>query len=275
LSVRPELQVTVITLLNDESIRLPESTAVILYQVVRELLFNVVKHARTRNAEIEITRDFSLEVLGIEVRDSGHGFDPDTVFHALSQTSKFGLLNTQERIESLGGQYTIHSKPGQGTRVQITVPFAAEETAPETSVHPRFIIPSVKSEHHEGVIRVLLTDDHSIFREGLRTLLASCSDIQVAGEAENGEEAILLVQSHLPDVVVMDINMPGMNGIEATRLIKEKHPSVYVIGLSMHADQIVKNAFSEAGGDYYVMKGDSFDSLAPIIRSSQQTRGPN
>jgi DNA-binding NarL/FixJ family response regulator len=67
----------------------------------------------------------------------------------------------------------------------------------------------------------------------------------------------------------MDINMPVMNGIEATRLIKERQSSVYVIGLSMHADQIVKNGFSEAGGDVYVFKGDSFNAFAEIIRTTK------
>lgn len=272
--LRHDLQVTVTTAMTDESLRLPESTAVILYQVVRELLLNVVKHARTREAEIVIARDDALEVLAIEVKDSGLGFDPSSVFPSLTQTTQFGLLNTQERIESLGGQFTIHAEPGQGTRVRVAVPFEAEEAIPETIVPTMTPVPREEQETRGGGIRVLLTDDHSIFREGLRTLLNNCADIQVAGEAGNGEEALLLVQSLLPDVVVMDINMPGMNGIEATRLIKEQYPSVYVIGLSMHGEPIVKNAFAEAGGDYYVMKGDSFDSLAPIIRSSQQKRRP-
>lgn len=101
-------------------------------------------------------------------------------------------------------------------------------------------------------------------------MLNACPDIQVVGEAENGEQAVELVQTLHPDVVVMDINMPVMNGIEATRLIKASHPSVYIIGLSMHGDQIVTKSFAEAGGDEYVSKGDSFGSFAEVIRSSQK-----
>lgn len=100
-------------------------------------------------------------------------------------------------------------------------------------------------------------------------MLNACPDIQVVGEAENGEQAVELVQTLQPDVVVMDINMPVLNGIEATRLIKARHPSIYVIGLSMHGDQIVIKTFSEAGGDKYVNKGNSFVSFAEVIRSSQ------
>ena len=101
-------------------------------------------------------------------------------------------------------------------------------------------------------------------------MLNACPDIQVVGEAENGEQAVELVQTLHPDVVVMDINMPVMNGIEATRLIKASHPAVYIIGLSMHGDQIVTQHFAEAGGDEYVSKGDSFGSFAEVIRSSQK-----
>ncbi|MEO6203038.1 MAG: response regulator transcription factor, partial [Nitrospirales bacterium] len=107
------------------------------------------------------------------------------------------------------------------------------------------------------------------FREGLGTLLNACLDIQVVGEAENGKQAVELARTLQPDVVVMDINMPVMNGIEATRLIKDSQPSIYIIGLSMHADQVVKQGFSEAGGNRYITKGDSFTSFAEVIRSSQ------
>lgn len=117
-------------------------------------------------------------------------------------------------------------------------------------------------------IRIIIADDHSIFREGLRTLLDACSDMQVIGEAENGQQALSLVQNLNPDVAVIDINMPVMNGIEATRLIKERVPRVYVIGLSMHSEQVVKDSFISAGGDQFVSKGGSLSTFPEIIRAS-------
>ena len=254
------------------SVCFPESVSVILYQVIRELLLNVMKHAQTLEADILITQP-SPAFIGFEVRDRGCGFNLKATRHSLPLLEKFGLLNVQERVESLGGACEIHSTEGEGTRVLITVPFSAREDGLASKPLSAPLLPTQVSNKEKEKIRVVLADDHPIFREGLGTLLNVCPDIQVVGEAENGEQAVVLGQTLQPDVVVMDINMPVMNGIEATRLIKANHPSIYVIGLSMHGDQIVTKAFSEAGGDQYVTKGDSFNSFAEVIRSSQKQRG--
>jgi CheY-like chemotaxis protein len=266
---RFHLQVTVTSHLDDESFLLPESVSVIVFHVLRELLLNVVKHAQTHEACIEITR-LSPELIGFEVMDRGCGFNPQPLFETIAQSQKFGLLNVQERIEGIGGQVKILSKNGEGTRVHLTVPVISNEEVLETSPFPALSVDSRLEQKEKGVSRVLLADDHAMFREGMRTLLETCPDIHVVGEAENGEQANSLAHSLQPDVVVMDINMPVMNGIEATRLIKQRLPVVYVIGLSMHSDQIVKKAFFDAGGDHYVTKGDSFDSFAELIRASQK-----
>lgn len=266
---RFHLQVTVTSHPDDESLLFPESVSVLVYQVLRELLLNVVKHGQTHEACIEITR-LSHELVGFEVMDRGCGFDPQPLRDTIAQSQKFGLLNVRERIEGIGGQVTILSKKGEGTRVQLTVPVSFTKAPLETSPFPALSVDSRLRQKEKGVSRVLLADDHAMFREGMRTLLETCPDIHVVGEAENGEQANSLAHSLQPDVVVMDINMPVMNGIEATRLIKQRLPVVYVIGLSMHSDQIVKKAFFDAGGDHYVTKGDSFDSFAELIRASQK-----
>ena len=270
--VRYDLHVTVTSHLDDDSLCFPESVSVILYQVIRELLLNVMKHAQTLEADILITQP-SPAFICFEVRDRGCGFNLKATRHTLPLLEKFGLLNVQERVESLGGACEIHSTEGEGTRVLITVPFSAREDGLDSKPLSAPLLPTQVSNKEKEKIRVVLADDHPIFREGLGTLLNVCPDIQVVGEAENGEQAVVLGQTLQPDVVVMDINMPVMNGIEATRLIKASHPSIYVIGLSMHGDQIVTKAFSEAGGDQYVTKGDSFNSFAEVIRSSQKQRG--
>ena len=103
-------------------------------------------------------------------------------------------------------------------------------------------------------IRILLADDHPIFRFGMRTLLTSMPDMTVVGEAVTGEEAIQLVESLLPDVVLMDIHMPGMSGIEATAHIRTQHPRTAILIVTMLDDDSVFAAM-RAGARGYLLKG--------------------
>jgi DNA-binding NarL/FixJ family response regulator len=115
-------------------------------------------------------------------------------------------------------------------------------------------------------IRILLADDHGIMREGLRSLLEKEPDIKVVGEAEDGRKAIGLVSELLPDVVIMDISMPGLNGADATRRIVSQFPTVKVIALSMHSNRIFVADMLKAGASGYVLKECLFDELVEAIR---------
>ena len=102
--------------------------------------------------------------------------------------------------------------------------------------------------------RILIVDDHGIVRAGIRSLLEDDTSIEVVGEAENGEEAIEKAKQLKPDLVLMDIAMPGMNGIEATRRIKEEFPNIYVLILTMHDDEEFFFPALRAGASGYVVK---------------------
>ncbi|NLZ38428.1 MAG: response regulator transcription factor [Firmicutes bacterium] len=104
------------------------------------------------------------------------------------------------------------------------------------------------------VIKVLLVDDHAIMREGLRALLANYKDVDVVGEAQDGDEAVELVNKLKPDVVLMDIAMPGMGGIEATRVIMEQNPQTAVLALTQHEDWRYAHSLLKAGALGYVSK---------------------
>jgi DNA-binding NarL/FixJ family response regulator len=103
-------------------------------------------------------------------------------------------------------------------------------------------------------IRILLADDHAILREGLRSMLRYCDDMQVVGDARNGDEALARVDELRPDIVVMDIAMPGTNGIEATRLIRERYPQTEVLVLSQHVEAQYVLSMVRAGARGYVPK---------------------
>lgn len=115
-------------------------------------------------------------------------------------------------------------------------------------------------------IRILLADDHTILRTGLKMLIAAAPDLQVVGEAANGEEAIALSQSLQPDVVLMDISMPRIDGIAATRAIKRSQPNVRVLMLTMHEDDEYLFRTIQAGGSGYVLKKAADDEVLDAIR---------
>ena len=115
--------------------------------------------------------------------------------------------------------------------------------------------------------RILLADDHMLVREYLRELIEMQADLEVVGEVENGRAAVRLALELLPDIVAMDISMPVMNGIEATRLIAAETQGVKVLGLSMHADGKMVRGMLQAGASGYVLKNRADKELADAIRA--------
>lgn len=116
-------------------------------------------------------------------------------------------------------------------------------------------------------LKILLVDDHKIVRDGLRSLIDRQPGMEVAAEAENGRQAIRLTRQLRPDVIVMDLTMPDLNGIEATRQITQEFPEVKIVAFSMHADQqFVEGAF-KAGVAGYLLKDSAFEDLAKAIRA--------
>jgi len=116
-------------------------------------------------------------------------------------------------------------------------------------------------------LKIILADDHSIMREGLRALLEKQPDIEVLAEAENGRTAVELSRDLKPDVVIIDIAMPDLNGIEATRRITTESPGVKVIALSMHSDRKFVREMLNAGASGYMLKDSAFEELDKALRT--------
>jgi len=117
------------------------------------------------------------------------------------------------------------------------------------------------------MLRILIADDHSVVRTGLKILLDSQEDMEVVAEAGDGEEAVRLTQQHLPDVVVMDIRMPGLSGIEACQRIKETAEGVAIIILTSYAEDDLLSSAIDAGASGYVLKRIGNNDLVKAIRS--------
>jgi two-component system response regulator NreC len=118
-----------------------------------------------------------------------------------------------------------------------------------------------------GTIRILLADDHRIVRQGLRILLEAEPDMEVIGEADNGRKVLKQAQELIPDVIIMDLSMPELNGIEATRQILSGAPEVKVVALSMHSDSLFVLNMIKAGASGYLLKDCALEELVKAIRT--------
>jgi two-component system response regulator NreC len=116
--------------------------------------------------------------------------------------------------------------------------------------------------------RLLIADDHSVVREGIRLVLKSSPEYRIVAEAEDGEQAVRLAQQHKPDVVMMDISMPGLNGIEATSMIKAQNPDIKVVVLTVHEDEEYVYQILRAGASGYVLKSAGKKEIFAAIKSA-------
>lgn len=115
--------------------------------------------------------------------------------------------------------------------------------------------------------KILIVDDHEVVRDGLKNILTSLDNISIAGEAGNGEDAVKMYISLKPDLVIMDISMPGMNGIEATRVIKEKDPDARILILTMHDNQEYLNQIIRSGAKGFILKNTDKEELLDAVKT--------
>lgn len=267
------LQVRTITV-NPDSIAIPEETALHLYQAARELLFNVLKHADCLEATVTLAVTEDRQAI-VTVSDKGRGFNPARLQDKAAESwDRYGLFNVRERLQSVGGAMEIVSRPGAGTAVTLTCPLPDVDELPVVDrPRPEPARPGVTTSDPGQRIRILLTDDHAIVRQGLRALLSHHADLDVVGEAATGLEAVELAASLLPDVIVMDANMPQMDGIDATSHIKSLHPQIVVIGLSVQTSDEVTGRMLAAGASRYLTKESAGDQLyAAILAATGRDR---
>jgi len=243
------------------------SLKVFLFRAVQELLFNVVKHAGVKRACVLISESESKLV--ITISDEGRGFNPE-VLDSSAEKAGLGLLSLRERARSVGGTLMIDSAPGRGSRFVLSVPvsFANTEASPSPAPTADSRIPApvrtVKAEGAAG-IRVLFVDDHQVMRQALIRMMDGQPAVKVVGEAANGREAVDQARQLSPDVVVMDVSMPEMDGVAATRRIKAELPEIRVIGLSMFKDDQIIQTMYEAGAEAFLNKTVSPAELLAAI----------
>ncbi|EEM80021.1 Response regulator receiver [Bacillus thuringiensis serovar huazhongensis BGSC 4BD1] len=207
-----------------------------LYRSLQESLTNAVRHGHS--TEIIVSLHFEPQQIRLDVQDNGCGVE--------EWKDGFGLTAMKERVSQSQGRVIVYSKKGEGTLISCVLPKQVQLSNEQ--------------------IRLCIVDDHSFIRESLHTILDGQEDLQVVGMAEDGERALELCERLKPDVVLMDLEMPNLDGVHATKMIKEKWPDIRVLILSTfqnteRAKEIIRN-----GADGYLLKSIDSRELAESIR---------
>jgi DNA-binding NarL/FixJ family response regulator len=229
-----------------EKDRLTNEIETVLYRIMQESLNNIAKHAGAENVDILLERRNNH--ISLIVEDDGVGFEAEQAFGAGREG--LGLIGMRERAALVGGTLEIESSLGNGRDRRCTHPCAEH---------------SERSRSTMSKLHIILADDHKIMREGLRMLVNSQADMEVVGEADNGRMAVTLAQELQPDVVVMDVSMPELNGLKATEKLKELFPDIKVLTLTRHMDEGYLKQLLEAGASGYVLKQSASEELVRAI----------
>ena len=206
----------------------------LVYRVAQETLRNAAKHATPCTVHVSLRREGADVVL--DVVDDGRGFDP-TATLADPEHGHFGLQLLAELAATGGATLQVASAPGQGTH------WGAAGA-------PRLVL----RRGDRAMTRVLLVDDHAMVRTGIATLLGVTDDLEVVGQASDGEEAVSVAVETRPDVVLMDLSMPGVDGVEATRRILAAQPEVRIVVLTSFSDRDRVSDALAAGAVGYQLK---------------------
>ncbi len=260
-----------------------EDVRILLFQAVRELLHNVVQHAGVGRARVRMAPE-GQDRVRIVVHDEGVGFDPSAVRgEARDVPGGLGLFSIHERLALLGGRMEISSALHQGSTIVLVAPLHPQESVPPAArivagarAWPKAAAPpGADAGDRAQRTRVLLVDDHVVMRQGLSLLLGEQPDLEVVGEASDGVAGVEMARELRPDVILMDMSLPHMNGEEATRLIHAELPDICVIGLSMFEEADRAAAMRAAGAAAYVTKSGAPEVLLATIRSLRDQRPPD
>ncbi len=279
-------------LLHGEERTLTQETQTALFRVAQEALNNAGKHAGANRVRIGL--QYLASEVTLRIEDDGCGFEVEAR-PAPGPEGGYGLFGMMERARLLGGEVRIESTPGWGTRVLARLPYLSPQARPvpesQVVVPLSTFVPIVpqpgkvplpidftpplpfsrKEAAAEGVkLRVLIADDHQVTRQGVKLLLEATGEIVVVAEANDGVEALMLVERHSPDVALFDLNMPHLDGIETLRRLRETRPELpVVIFTSFPTDETVRDAL-RAGAKGYLKKDAASSEIVAAIRAAFQ-----
>jgi len=255
--------------------RLPPDVEMTLFRIVQESLTNVHRYSGSSTAEILVR--YSSKQVKVEIKDSGKGVgaaagksQPGTV-----ASLGVGIQGMRERMRQLSGRLEITSKPNEGTVVTAILPASALQIdAGDSTSTGKEKLQSGPLEEAEIFAaasaadkRILIADDHEVLRRGVRLMLQSEPGWKVCGEAIDGKDAVAKAIELNPDLVILDINMPSLNGLAAVRQIVRSRPNTKILVFSVHeSDQTVREVLA-AGAQGYLSKSKGGQDLVQVVRT--------
>lgn len=219
-----------------EETSLPQPTKVALLRCIQESITNALRHGKATMIEVKIM--YENHVMKVLIMDNGVGFSKIEF--------GLGLTAMNERVKALCGDVHLTSMEGNGTSVLVTIPIS-QMKQPET-------------------IRVLIVDDQEFISESLGILLSAEKNIQVIGTANNGIEALEMCSKQIPDVILMDIHMPELDGIKSTRIIKDKWPQIKIMMMTTFGKTQTAVEAIDAGAEGYLIKSKHSKNIAKAIQ---------
>jgi two-component system, NarL family, sensor kinase len=256
--------------------RLSTEVEMALFRVVQESLTNVHRYSGSPDAEISISG--TPDAIKLEVVDHGKGIEAGTARVKVEGIAALGvgIPGMRERLRQLGGQLEVDFGR-DGTRVSATVPLKkakAPDRADEYEV--AIVTPPNSSSNGNGDSqatssdmrrRILIADDHEVMRRGVRGLLESHDEWAVCGEAFEGREVVVKSRELRPDLIIMDINMPGLTGIDAAQQIRKEDPTAKILFFSVHESAQTVREVVNAGAQGYVAKSRAGHDLVDAVRN--------
>lgn len=253
--------------------RLAPDAEVALFRIVQESLTNVHRYSGSATAYVRARSDAGE--VRVEIGDSGKGIGRESKQAERASVAPLGvgIQGMRERVRQLSGTLEIASRFGEGTVVTAILPISSRRAADSrTDVEDKVQDVRVIAEGRVAVVegwrkRILIADDHEVLRRGIRTMLESDPDLEVCGEAINGEDALEKTLAEAPDLLILDINMPIMNGLDVLRQVVRRRPKTKVLAFSVHDSKQIVDEIMAAGAHGYVSKATGGQHLVHEVRA--------
>jgi CheY-like chemotaxis protein len=261
--------------------RLSPDVEVALFRVIQESLSNVQRYSESPRAYVRLKRSSSDDIR-VQIGDFGKGIHPATLNTSTHTAAPLGvgIQGMRERMRQLGGKLEITSRLKHGTLVTATLPMVHPQANPSEESMTNTTVESATSRGTDTPTpgrdtprkKILIADDHEMLRRGIRNALEDRQDWQICGEAVDGQEAVNKVNTLRPDLVILDINMPVLNGLAAVRQILRNRPQTKIVIFTVHDSEQTIKEIQAAGAHAYVSKNDASDALLRVVEDLLESK---